>query len=41
MVPDNADALLQNDITQAKADGGNFESASVPIPGNTDLANLV
>ena len=34
MVPNNADALLQNDIAQAKADGGNFESASVPSPSN-------
>ena len=41
MVPDNADALLQNDIAQAKANGGNFESTSVPILGNTDLVNLV
>jgi hypothetical protein len=40
-VPNNADALLQNAIAQAKADGGNFESASVPSPSNTDLVNLV
>jgi hypothetical protein len=41
MVPDNADALLQNDIAQAEADGDNFESASVPNPGNTDLVTSV
>ena len=27
MVPDNADAILQNDIAQAEANGGNFDSA--------------
>ncbi|KAN0127433.1 aspartic peptidase [Lactarius tabidus] len=41
MVPNNANTLLQNDIAQAKADGGNFESASVPSPSITDLVNLV
>ena len=30
MVPGNVDALLQNDIAQAEANGDNFESASVP-----------
>lgn len=41
MVPDNANVLLQNSITQAEANGGNFESASVSSPVITDLVNLV
>ena len=41
MVPDNANVLLQNSITQAEANGGNFESASVSNPVITNLMNLV
>lgn len=41
MVPANADALLQNDIAQAKADGDKFESASVLSPSYTNSVNLV
>ncbi|KAH9179380.1 acid protease [Lactarius sanguifluus] len=34
MVPDNANVLLQNDIAQAEANGGNFESTSQIAPTN-------
>jgi len=34
MVPDNVDALLQNDIAQAQTNGGKFESTSQLAPTN-------
>ncbi len=42
MVPDDANVILQTDITQAKANGGNFESMSesLPHPDIMDLMNL-
>jgi len=40
MVPDNADAILQQDIAQAKADGGNFESTSQAAPMGNNPATF-
>lgn len=39
MVPDNASAILQNDIADAEANGGNFESASVPVLRYNELGD--
>lgn len=41
MVPDNASVILQNDIAQAVANGGNFESTSQIAPTNVTGSVLV